>query len=134
MVRSLVIFLFFTLLFWPQILRADASYWGGTGLLQIPNGRIIGDGDLRISISQNYPYRTFSSTFGFLPFLELNGRLTEVLDAEITSPGWEGYVITKINLLILNFSCYKNITGGHHLLLALKIFTAQNFFTQNISQ
>ena len=91
MVRSLVIFLFFTLLFWPQILRADASYWGGTGLLQIPNGRIIGDGDLRISISQNYPYRTFSSTFGFLPFLELNGRLTEVLDAEITSPGWEGY-------------------------------------------
>ncbi len=70
---------------------AGPNYLGSTGLLRTPDARLIEDGDLRFTLSQTYPYRTYSATFGFFPFLELNGRLTEILDEKSTDPVWEDY-------------------------------------------
>ena len=82
----------------PQAASAEASYWGGSGLLQIPNGRVIEDGDLRFTFSHTYPYRTYAGTFGFYPFLELNGRVVELRHTpkpEEKSKAWKGYGYNK---------------------------------------
>ncbi len=80
-----------SIIFFCCFLYGEGNYWGATGLIRIPNGRIIEDGNLRLSISHGYPYRTYSATFGFLPFLELNGRITELLDQKVHRTGWEDY-------------------------------------------
>lgn len=83
--------LFLYLCFFSSPLCGEANYWGTTGLIRIPNGRIIEDGDMRFTFSQGYPYRTYAVTMGFLPFLELNGRITELLDQKVGGSGWEKY-------------------------------------------
>ena len=67
------------------------NYWGTTGLIRTPNGRVIEDGDLRFTFSNSYPYRNYAVAFGFFPFLELNGRITELLDQKLSGSGWEKY-------------------------------------------
>lgn len=79
------------LLLFPTILHSGGTYWGTSGLIRVPNGRVIEDGNLRLTFSQSYPYRNLSATFGFFPFLELNGRITEVLSRELNVPGWKEY-------------------------------------------
>jgi hypothetical protein len=56
---------------------SQPSNWGGTGLMEIPNARVIGDAMMRAGASDVYPLRTFYGTLGFFPGLELNGRITE---------------------------------------------------------
>jgi len=73
------------------LLYAEGCYWGTTGLIRIPNGRIIEDGNLRLTVSHSYPYRSYAVTFGFFPFLELNGRITELLDQKTQGSGWKDY-------------------------------------------
>ena len=68
-----------------------ATDWGSTGLIRVPNGRVIEDTNLRFTLSQNYPYRHIAVTFGFLPFLELNGRFVTLLDQKVEGSGWEKY-------------------------------------------
>jgi hypothetical protein len=80
----------FFLLILAGCLYGEGSYSGGTGLLRIPDGRIIEDGNLRLSLSHCYPYRNYAVTFGFLPFLELNGRIVEVLERKLKG-SWEDY-------------------------------------------
>ena len=66
----------------PQASGAEPAFsqpsnWGGTGLMQIPNARVIGDGIARAGASDVDPFRTYYGTLGFFPGLELNGRITE---------------------------------------------------------
>ena len=56
---------------------SQPSNWGATGLMQIPNARVIGDGMARAGASDVDPFRTYYGTLGFFPGLELNGRITE---------------------------------------------------------
>jgi len=81
----------FALAILPFCTYAGPNYWGGTGLLRIPTARLIADGDLRFTVSDSYPYRNYAVTFGFLPFLELNGRIIEMRDEKATGPVWGGY-------------------------------------------
>ena len=74
-----------------SVLRGASSDWGGSGLLRVPSGRVINDGDVRFTFSDSYPYRNYSVTFGFFPFLELNGRIVEFRDKELAGGGWSGY-------------------------------------------
>ena len=83
--------LFLLLITTSSILHGGSSDLGGTGLLRIPTGRTIPDGDIRFTFSNSYPYRHYCVTFGFLPFLELNGRLVEIRDEEFSGPYWGGY-------------------------------------------
>lgn len=50
--------------------------WGGTGLMEIPNARVIGDGMVRAGASDVDPFRTLYGTLGLFPGLEVNGRVT----------------------------------------------------------
>lgn len=91
--------------------RTEGTDWGGTGLIRIPNGRVIKDTELRLTLSQNYPYRHVAVTFGFLPFLELNGRIVTLLDQKMQGAGWEGYGYDKdkvadFKVLLLNEKKY----------------------------
>ena len=84
------------LLFAPRCLAGDkpfnnASNWGGTGLMEIPTARILDDGEIRAGVAHAYPYRWYSGAMGILPGLEVDFRLTELLNMPIDKPGWKGY-------------------------------------------
>lgn len=59
----------------------NAANWGGTGLIEIPNARILEDGEVRFGVSQALPYRWYSPGIGILPGFELTGRLTQMTNA-----------------------------------------------------
>ncbi|MFC1841007.1 YjbH domain-containing protein [Thermodesulfobacteriota bacterium] len=64
----------------------NSANWGGTGLMEIPNARILEDGVVRISGSQALPYRWISGGIGLLPGLEFSGRLTAITNYPAISP------------------------------------------------
>ncbi len=86
-VRSALLFLFlplFCLFVHPNVVLADdwpftgAANWGGTGLLEIPTARVLGEGEIRFGFSQADPYRWYSFSLGLFSGLELGGRVTEI--------------------------------------------------------
>lgn len=87
---------------------SSPAYWGGTGLLEVPNGRVIEDKEVRIGVSHLYPYRTYYASLGFLPRLELNGRIVEILNRDLSeTPGWEGYGYHKDKVVDVKFGVLK---------------------------
>jgi len=56
----------------------NGANWGGTGLMEIPTARILGDGVVRAGAAQALPYRWFTIDMGIFPGLEAGGRLTEM--------------------------------------------------------
>lgn len=56
----------------------NGANWGGTGLMEIPNARILGDGEVRMGYAQALPYRWFTADMGVLPGLEFGARLTQI--------------------------------------------------------
>jgi len=70
-----------------------ASNWGGTGLMEIPTARVMPVNHWRIGAGQVDPSRTYFGVISVLPGLEIDGRVTEILDtSEETEVGdFEGY-------------------------------------------
>jgi len=66
----------------------NAANWGGTGLMEIPNARILEDGVLRFGAAQALPYRWYSMGMGIFPGLEFSGRLTEITNIPALGPGY----------------------------------------------
>lgn len=64
----------------------NAANWGGTGLLEIPNARILEDGVVRFGASQAMPFRWYFGGMGILPGLEFTGRLTEITNIPALGP------------------------------------------------
>jgi len=56
----------------------NAANWGGTGLMEIPNARVLEEGVIRLGVAQALPYRWYSGSMGVFPGLELGFRLTEM--------------------------------------------------------
>ncbi len=56
------------------------SNWGGSGLLEIPNARVLDDGDMRFGYSHAAPYNQLVLNLGILPRVEFNLRYTEIND------------------------------------------------------
>jgi len=74
----------------PPARSADRPFnrsanWGGTGLMEIPNARIMEDGVIRAGITQALPYRWYALGMGVLPGLELSGRLTQLTNVPVTT-------------------------------------------------
>ena len=69
----------------------NAANWGGTGLMEIPNARILDDGFIRIGAAQALPYRWLTGGIGILPGMELTGRLTEITNISALGPGYGAY-------------------------------------------
>ncbi|MFT5925197.1 MAG: hypothetical protein ACI9LE_002202 [Paraglaciecola sp.] len=51
---------------------------GGTGLIQTPTSRMLADGDLRVSYTDNDQYRFWSATLQLFPWLQSTVRYTDV--------------------------------------------------------
>ena len=70
----------------------NSANWGGTGLMEIPNARVIEDGVIRFGAAQALPYRWYTGGMGILPGLEFSGRLTEIRNIPVLSmPGYGIY-------------------------------------------
>ncbi|MFC1868563.1 YjbH domain-containing protein [Thermodesulfobacteriota bacterium] len=88
--RSLILFSFLLLsrlMLIPYALSWDrpfnnAANWIGTGLMEIPNARILEDGVVRFGAAQALPYRWYGGGMGILPGLELSGRLTNITNIQ----------------------------------------------------
>ena len=84
----------------------NAANWGGTGLMEIPNARVLEDGEIRAGIAQADPFRWYSPAMGVFPGLEVDFRLTEFLNSPIIKPGWEGYGNNKDKTLDLKYQIF----------------------------
>lgn len=51
---------------------------GGTGLIQTPTSRMLADGDLRVSYTDNDQYRFWSATMQLFPWMQSTVRYTDV--------------------------------------------------------
>jgi alkylated DNA nucleotide flippase Atl1 len=51
---------------------------GGTGLIQTPTARMLADGDLRLSYTDNDEYRFWSATLQLFPWMQTTVRYTDV--------------------------------------------------------
>ncbi len=70
----------------------NAANWGGTGLIEIPNARILEDGVVRFGAAQASPYRWYTGAMGILPRLEFSVRLTQITNIPVPSmPGYGTY-------------------------------------------
>jgi len=59
-----------------------AANWGGTGLLEIPNARVLEDGVFRLGYAYAEPYQWIIIGMGAYPGLEVTGRYTELTNVE----------------------------------------------------
>jgi len=74
------------------------SNWGGTGLMEIPTARVLGENSYRLGISQVRPYRYYYGAVSPLRGLEIDGRITEVLDVPALSASYGNYKDKAIDL------------------------------------
>lgn len=64
---------------WNQSpLGSSLMVHGGTGLIQTPSARMLTDGDLRVSYTDNDQYRFWSVTLQLFPWLQSTVRYTDV--------------------------------------------------------
>jgi len=68
---------------------AGPANWGGTGLIETPTARIMRDGRFRVGIAQAHPYRYYYGAITILPGLEVDGRISEIID--VPAPGLPDY-------------------------------------------
>jgi Exopolysaccharide biosynthesis protein YbjH len=87
----------FSLVIYPGLCLADdepftgTSNWGGTGLMETPTARILPYKSFRLGLGQVSPYRYYYGALSPLKGLEIDGRLTEVLDTASSLAYWKGY-------------------------------------------
>ncbi|RJQ49963.1 MAG: hypothetical protein C4530_22335 [Desulfobacteraceae bacterium] len=60
----------------------NPANWGGTGLLETPNARVLDEGVLRFGYAQADPFRWYSIVMGVFPGLEIGGRVIELAGIE----------------------------------------------------
>jgi len=90
---GIFLFLFILITCCPSAFSGDAPFdnaanWGGTGLLEIPTARVLGDGVLRFGAAQALPFRWYSMGMGIFPALEFSGRLTEITNIPALGPDY----------------------------------------------
>ncbi len=64
--------------------------WGGTGLLEIPNARVIPYGHGRAGVAQVHPYRYYYGVLSPFPGIEIGGRVTEIIGVGVPET-WKNY-------------------------------------------
>ena len=79
----------------------NAANWGGTGLIETPNARILEDGVIRFGAAQASPYRWYTGAMGILPRLEFSGRITQITNIPV--PSMPGYGTLKDKAFDIKF-------------------------------
>ena len=114
-VRGTLSFFFICLLIIAMIGSAGAAdepfdgpaNWGGTGLMEIPTARVLREARYRLGVSQIDPYRYYQFVVSPLKGLEIDGRVTENLDVDLSSkPGWSGYGHNKDKAIDLKYQIH----------------------------
>jgi hypothetical protein len=72
--------------------------WGGTGLMETPTARVLREGRYRFGVSQVDPYRYYYGAISPLKGLELDGRVTEILDVPTLTPDYGDYKDKAVDL------------------------------------
>ncbi|MBI5026936.1 MAG: YjbH domain-containing protein [Nitrospirae bacterium] len=105
---ALLFFAFLIVYLYPSItVAAEPAYWGGTGLVEVPTARVIEDGELRLGISHAFPYRWYYASIGYFPGLEINGRLTSLLNLQASDdPVWRNYGKFKDRAIDLKYQIF----------------------------
>ncbi|MFO7962800.1 MAG: YjbH domain-containing protein [Desulfobacterales bacterium] len=88
---------FYFLLVTPQLASSGdhpfihSANWGGTGLMEIPNARVLEDGILQAGYAEARPYRWFGGAMGVFPGLEIGFVLTELTNIKALSDAYGNY-------------------------------------------
>lgn len=107
----------------------NAANWGGTGLIEIPNARVLEDGVIRFGASQASPYRWYTGAMGILPRLEFSGRLTQITNIPV--PSMPGYGTQKDKAFDLKFQIIPEskelpaVAIGIHDIHGTRLFAAE---------
>lgn len=94
--------------------------------MEIPNARILEDGEVRFGYAQALPYRWFSGGIGILPGLELSGRLTQM--ANIPSGFEWDFLDRSFDLkyqILAESKLFPAIAIGIHDFLGTQLFPAE---------
>ena len=88
---------------------ANPTNWGGTGLMETPTARVMKEGRYRVGVSQIDPYRYYYGAVSPFEGLEINARVTQVLDVPALTASYGDYKDKAIDLK------YQFIPEGKYL-------------------
>ncbi len=109
---------------WDRPFNNPAN-WGGTGLMETPNARILEDGVLRFGAAQALPYRWYTAGMGVLPGLEISGRLTEITNIPALTPE---YGANKDKALDVKFQLIPESRGLPAIAIGVQDFWGTRLF------
>ena len=103
-----------------------AANWGGTGLFEIPNARVLEDGELRIGYAYADPFQWIVLGMGVFPGLEVTGRYTEITNIE--SGLGEAFGANKDKAVDLKYQILKETRGHPAIAIGLQDFIGTRLF------
>ncbi len=102
---------------------------GGTGLIQTPTSRMLADGDLRLSYTDNDQYRFWSATLQLFPWMQSTVRYTDVRTRLYSPfPGFSGDQTFKVKGLDVKFRLLVESHYLPELSLGLRSFGGTGLF------
>jgi hypothetical protein len=102
---------------------------GGTGLIQTPSARMLAEGDLRVSYTDNDQYRLWSATLQLFPWLQTTLRYTDVRN-RLYSPvfGFSGNQTLKDKGIDAKFNLIKESYYLPEISVGFRDFGGTGFF------
>ena len=102
---------------------------GGTGLIQTPTSRMLADGDLRLSYTDNDQYRFWSATLQLFPWMQSTVRYTDVRTRLYSPfPGFSGDQTLKDKGIDVKFRLLVESYYLPELSLGFRDFGGTGFF------
>ena len=102
---------------------------GGTGLIQTPTSRMLAEGDLRLSYTDNDQYRFWSATLQLFPWMQSTVRYTDVRTRLYSPfPGFSGDQTLKDKGIDVKFRLLEESYYLPELSLGFRDFGGTGFF------
>ncbi|MGY0649943.1 MAG: YjbH domain-containing protein [Paraglaciecola chathamensis] len=102
---------------------------GGTGLIQTPTSRMLAEGDLRVSYTDNDEYRFWSATLQLFPWMQATVRYTDTRTRLYSSsPGFSGDQTLKDKGIDAKFRLLKESYYLPELSVGFRDFGGTGFF------
>ena len=102
---------------------------GGTGLIQTPTSRMLAEGDLRVSYTDNDEYRFWSATLQLFPWMQATVRYTDVRTRLYSPfPGFSGNQTLKDKGIDAKFRLLKESYYLPELSVGFRDFGGTGFF------
>lgn len=102
---------------------------GGTGLIQTPTSRMLAEGDLRVSYTDNDQYRFWSATLQLFPWMQSTVRYTDVRTRLYSPfPGFSGDQTLKDKGIDVKFRLLEESYYLPQLSLGFRDFGGTGFF------